>query len=262
MKEKKEKKKLNIPFLICLIVLIGAVAFGIVYKVRQNQKESVYEDLAAEVMISETEEEEEDLSVEEEEETVSIPIDFETLWETNEDIYAWIHIEGTVIDYPIVQSADDDKYYLYRTVDGEEGLPGSIYTKATYNGTDFTDNVTVIYGHNMRDDSMFGSLSEYQDEDYREEHSEIIIYTPEHILTYEIVCAVTYDNRLISYAFDLDNALGYAEFLDSLQYEHYIPSWTADPFDVSTDDRMIILSTCNGNSDQRYLIGAVLVSEE
>ena len=109
---------------------------------------------------------------------------------------------------------------------------------------------------------MFGSLSEYKDEEYREEHSEIIIYTPEHILTYEVVCVVTYTNWLIPYHFDLTTEEGYAEFLTSLQTDHYIPSWTSDTYDFSTDTRMIILSTCNGNSSQRFLVGAALVSEE
>ena len=100
----------------------------------------------------------------------------------NPDIYAWIRIADTPIDYPILQKEGDDDYYLYRTVDGEEGLPGSIMTEYSYNPHAFSeDPVTVVYGHNMLNDSFFSRLKDFQDETFRKEHETIEIYTPEHI---------------------------------------------------------------------------------
>ena len=93
------------------------------------------------------------------------PIDFDALWETNKDVYAWITIPGTVIDYPILQHETDDSYYLNYTIDGVEGYPGCIYTERV-NSKEFTDNNTVIYGHNMRNGTMFTDLHKFRDADF------------------------------------------------------------------------------------------------
>lgn len=254
----KEKKRPNILFWICLLILIVAVVFGIVYKVKQVQKENLYEKLAEEAAVDIVPQDVGDTG----EAEVEIPVDFTALRQENPDIYAWIRIPDTQIDYPVVQAPKEDDYYLNRTVDGKEGLPGSIYTQAGYNGTDMKDPVTVIYGHNMRDDSMFGGLSEYLDEEYAQEHSEIQIYTPDHIFTYQVVCAVTYDDRHILGTYDCSDKREYERFLSSLKNERLMPSRLNEDFQVSTKDRMIILSTCNGNETQRFLVGAVLTSEE
>lgn len=253
-----KKKKANVLFIICLLVLILAVAVGIIYKVNQKQKEAVYENLVKEV----ASDPEPDVEPEFKQEEPEIPIDFVSLQEQNPDIYAWIHIDDTQVDYPIVQSQGNDDYYLDHTITGEEGLPGSIFTEYSYNSKDMADPVTVIYGHNMRDDSMFGGLSEYLDEDFRNSHSEIQIYTPEHIFTYKVVCAVTYDDRHILQNYDCADAEEYEKFLTSLETERLMPTWMEDPLSVTTEDQMIILSTCNGNGTQRFLIGAKLISEE
>lgn len=256
-----KKKKTNIAFIICLLVLIVVVIIGVTYKVKQKQNASVYKNLAEEVIPEP--ETDDDISAESEQDVPEIPVDFQKLQEQNPDIYAWIRIDDTQVDYPIAHSQEDEDYYLDHTIEGAEGLPGSIYTQYSYNQDFETDKVTVIYGHNMRDDSMFGGLSDYLDEGFRDSHSEIQIYTPEHIYTYKVVCAVTYDDRHILAAYSgCTDALDYEKFLESLQTERKLPSWIEEPLGVTTEDRMIVLSTCNGNSSQRFLIGAVLTDEE
>lgn len=198
-------------------------------------------------------------------ELAKIPVDFETLKEQNSDIYAWISIPGTPVECPILQSpeGEDDDYYLERTIDGNAGLPGSIYTQASLNEKDFSDKVTLIYGHNMRDKSFFGSLDEYAKEEYREEYSKIYIYTPEKVFTYELAFAVTYNNKHILYHFDCNEDMsGYQAFLDSLASVSVSPEWINEDFELTTDDQIIILSTCNNNDAQRYLVGAKLISAE
>lgn len=187
-----------------------------------------------------------------------IPVDFDKLHQENPDIYAWITIPDTDIDYPILQSKEEDDYYLNHTVDGTEGLPGSIMTEYSYNPDPLTDPVTVIYGHNMKDGSYFSHLHDYQDETFREEHSAIEIYTEDSIYTYKVFAAVTYDDRHILDTYDCKTTKGYQSFLDSLSTVRYMPSWTEDPLTVTTSNRIIILSTCNSNSDQRFIVGAVL----
>lgn len=256
------KKQKNLLFIICLLVLIAAVAFGAGYQINLKRKKDVYENMAQEAVAEPEPEEEQEETPEPEPELPDIPVDFSKLQEQNPDIYAWIHIEDTVVDYPILQSIGNDDYYLTHTVDNEAGRPGAIYTQYSYNNYDMTDNVTVIYGHNMRNDSMFGSLSEYLDEEFRDSHSEIQIYTPKHILTYRVVFTITYDNRHILSSFDCSTPEGYDSLLNSLQTERLMPSWIDDSYNITTDDRLVILSTCNNNSDQRFLVGAVLVNEE
>lgn len=193
-----------------------------------------------------------------------IPIDFATLKETeNNDIYSWIRILDTPVDYPILRNEAEDDYYLERTVDGKNGLPGSLYTQASYNRPDFSDRVTVIYGHNMRDKSYFGSLDEYSSEEYRKEHNLIYIYTQDKVLTYELAFAVTYNNSHILYKYDCNNdQAGYEEFLNSLKTDTVSPKWITDAFELTVQDQLLILSTCNNNDAQRYLVGAKLISAE
>lgn len=93
-------------------------------------------------------------------------IDFEELHKTVcEDIYAWIYIPNTNIDYPLLQHATDNSYYLEHNLDDSEGYPGCIYTENN-NSKDFTDRHTVIYGHNMRDGRMFSDLHKYEDREF------------------------------------------------------------------------------------------------
>lgn len=140
------------------------------------------------------------------------PIDFETLWETNSDVYAWINIPGTVIDYPILQHTTDDSYYLNYTIDGMEGYPGCIYTKRV-NSKDFTDNNTVIYGHNMRNGTMFTDLHKFREADFFVDHDTVYIYTPSKQLTYKIFVAYLYDDRHLYSSFYFHFAISILLFI-------------------------------------------------
>lgn len=148
--EKKRRSKL---FWVFLIIFLAAVAFAVYYYTSQQKKEEVYDKLKESNKTEETKDTEEpkqepakEAAAEPEKEPVEIPIDFAELQKVNPEIYAWIRIPGTEVDYPIVQRPEDDAYYLDHTIEGEEGLPGSIYTESL-NKKDFTDKNTVIYGH-------------------------------------------------------------------------------------------------------------------
>lgn len=188
-----------------------------------------------------------------------IPIDFAALQDQNPDIYAWIRIPNTPVDYPILQSSvADQDYYLDHNIYYSEGYPGCIYTQSVYTKKDFTDQVTVIYGHSMKNETMFGCLKHYTDREYREGKETIYIYTPNQILTYRIIFTVSYDNRLIPYMYDCRSEVEYTQFMNSIQEGRSIGNWMEDPWPATTEDRMIILSTCYGGEDGRLLIGAIL----
>ena len=109
---------------------------------------------------------------------------------------------------------------------------------------------------------MFGGLKQYMDASYMKEHSQIIIYTPEHRLTYQVFAAVTYDDRHILQSFDFRDDQSYQSFLDSLRQVRNMSSYIDEETAVTTEDRILTLSTCNGNEQERFLVEAVLIDEE
>ena len=257
-----QERTRKIVFWISIVIVIVGIIFLLGYFIKQNNRKEDYDNLRQEVSEKENITEETETEETEESIPVVIPIDFETLWEKNPDIYAWLSIEGTDIEYPILQHPTDDGYYLNHTIDHKSGLPGSIYTEPTYNGKDFSDRNTLIYGHNMKNGTMFGQLDKYKSPAYLKEHDTIVIYTPEHIYTYKVFAAITYDNRHIMYSFDFEQEAGMQSFLDSIRSVNNLNTYIDETVEVTSSDRIITLSTCNGNKKQRFLVEAVLIDEQ
>ena len=184
------------------------------------------------------------------------PVDFESLHEINEDVYAWLSIPGTEISYPVLQHPEDDTYYLYRNLYGESDSNGAIYTEASYSNKDFTDPVTIIYGHNMRNEKMFGTLQNtYSSKEALEESSEIIIYLPDRELHYTVFAAVPFDKRHILYNYDFTDQRTFRLFFQEILSVRALEAVFADDTTIQTDDRVLILSTCLiGNRDKRFLV--------
>ena len=194
--------------------------------------------------------------------TVEIPIDFQTLQNMNPDIYAWIKVPGTVIDYPIAQSETDNTYYLNHSVEYDENKAGAIFTE-DYNTKTFEDPNTVIYGHGMANGSMFDGLHQYMDRDFFDQNKEVIIYMPDKILHYQIFAAYLYDNRHLLQSFNFDNKDIYQAYLDMVFGIRDMKSNIDTAASVTADDKFITLSTCYAGMDnRRYLVQAVLVSIE
>lgn len=256
-----KKKKRNIIILGTLIlVFVLSVAFIVVYFVKQNNAKDEYDKIKEKAKVS-VEEVVKEPEPEESEEPYKSPIDFEELWKTNEDIYAWIEIPGTDIDYPIAQSAEDDAYYLNHTIEGTEGLPGSIYTEKI-NSKDFTDFNTVIYGHNMKNGSMFAGLHKYEDKEFLKENPYVYIYLPDKTLKYQIFAAVVFDDRHIMQSFKYDTPEGRQGFLNEIEAVRTMESSYDETVEVGTESNIITLATCiGGQPDNRWLIEAVLVED-
>lgn len=190
------------------------------------------------------------------------PIDFSAQMQLNDEIYAWIRIPNTNVDYPILQSREDDLYYLRRNIDKSYYIPGVIFTQSV-NKKDFSDPVTLIYGHNMSEDgSMFATLHNFEDGKFFKENEFFYIYTPGHILTYRVVSAYKYDNRHIMNSFDFDDEDVLAEYFDYVMNPVTIPMNVREGVTLSPDDKLVVLSTCMANNMYRYLVNGVLVSDE
>jgi len=175
----------------------------------------------------------------------------------NKEIYAWINIPGTVIDYPILRSAADNAYYLNHTAEGKSSAYGAIYTE-DYNDTDFADFNTVIYGHNMKNGTMFGSLRKFRNKEFFNSNREINIYMPGRIMKYRIFAAHTTDDRHILLSYDFKNRDVCSQYLESIFSSKGMTSYFDKDIPVTADDRIITLSTCTGKDDERYLIQGVL----
>ncbi|MFI3177165.1 MAG: class B sortase [Eubacteriales bacterium] len=186
-------------------------------------------------------------------------IDFQSLQEINEDVYAWISIPGTNIEYPVLQHDYDDSYYLNYNIDGTYGYPGCIYTESV-NNKDFQDNNTVLYGHNMKDGTMFAGLHDFQDGTFFEENRFIYIDTPEKVLTYEIFAAYVYDDRHILYSFDFADEKVYADYLEGIFERRSMSDNLNTSIEITSEDKVITLTTCISNQpNNRYLVQGVLL---
>lgn len=191
-------------------------------------------------------------------------IDFEELQKINPDLYAWIRIPNTKIDYPIAQADKNtgDAFYLDHNMYKEWASAGAIYTEKL-NGKEFKDPNTLIYGHNMLNETMFRHLHNFRDEAFFNENPYIYIYLPGHKLTYEIFAAYEYDNRHILNAFDFSNKKVYQEYLDYATNPTRTMMVHTRDIPVTTDDKIITLSTCLGDIDtSRYLVQGVLIKDE
>lgn len=191
-------------------------------------------------------------------------VDFKELLEINPDIYAWIYIPNTNVDYPVAQSGSDtdDSFYLTHNVYKNYQFSGTIYTEKK-NSRDFTDPVTVLYGHNMLNGSMFASLHNFNDPTFFENNNTIFIFTKDKIFTYYIYSAYQYDDRHLLNSFDMSDQTSFREFLDTTLLERPYYCNVREGVELSTDDRIITLSTCmNGGGNVRYLVQGVLVNEQ
>lgn len=181
--------------------------------------------------------------------------------EVNSDIYAWIYIPDTVIDYPVLQHPTDNSYYLKYNMDGSKGYPGCIYTE-NYNKKDFSDPNTVMYGHNMKNGLMFAGLREFGDSAYFDEHPYVYVYTEDTLLVYEIFAAYVSGDEHILYSHDFSDADTYRDYLNGIFQMRSMNGNIRESAVVTEDNRILTLSTCIANkSDNRYLVQGVLLNE-
>ena len=180
---------------------------------------------------------------------------------TNEDIFAWINIPGTAVDYPVVQHPTDDEYYLKHGADGMKSSHGCPYIELSDSKT-FMEFNTVIYGHNMNDGSMFASLHKYESKDFFDKNRDLYVYTTEHTLKYKIFAAVMFNDRHIPYYYDDTILSDRTTFLQDIQKDIVAKrSIIAGDMKVTEKDKLITLSTCDKKlRSNRYLVVAKLIT--
>ncbi|MBR1623659.1 MAG: class B sortase, partial [Pseudobutyrivibrio sp.] len=181
-------------------------------------------------------------------------VDIDALQQINPDVIGWIYIEGTDISYPIMYSGDDEAY-LHATIDGEYAKAGSIFLEG-YNLPDFTDSHNIIYGHNMRNLSMFGSLKLYKSEDnYLDEHKYFQIITPSEKMRFEIFSYFDTEPGSWVYTVPYSDSEEFADYISELLRHSYVKTDLGD--EVSSKDQIVTLSTCSAN-EMRFTIHGAL----
>lgn len=177
-----------------------------------------------------------------------ISVDVKKLQTINNEVVGWIYIPNSVISYPLLQGQDNEKY-LHKTYNGVDSIYGSIFVNNENSG-DFSDLHTVIYGHNMRNGSMFGSLKNYAEADYFKAHRNIYIFTEKGTYRYRVFsCHVTNATGKI-YKTVFDDSFSYTDLLDMAKSNTQIRT----NLEVSELDKTITLSTCTGNEETRFVV--------
>lgn len=188
-------------------------------------------------------------------------IDFAALRAINEDTVAWITVPGTAIDYPIVFASKGDERYLDYDIKGDASKNGAIFIDG-YNRADFSDPVTVVYGHNMKDGSMFATLHSFENGAFFDQNRTIRLYIDDYMLEYEIVAAYKTDDTHILATHDFTDPAVFADYAESIFAVRDMNAKLLKR-DISAEDRMIVLATCvHGEDEARYLVQGVLTGYE
>ena len=185
-------------------------------------------------------------------------LDLDSLHRINPDIYAWLDIPGTDISFPILQSAEDEYFYLSHNESKEADDGGCIYTEY-FNRKDFYDPNTVIYGRNV--DGRFALLHQFQDRDFFDANRTLNIYLEDRVLRYQIFAAYNYDDRHLIKIYDFWDKDIFSSSLETVFSQRAMDAYVDDSAEVTAEDKIITLSTgVTGQDDRRYLVQAVLVS--
>lgn len=238
------KKKSNIPSIILMcfftaLLIYSGTKIVIWYMNNQNNKK-ISDEIAEFVTVDETKEDE------------KYAVDFEKLKEKNSDIVAWLKVNGTNIETTVVKTTDND-YYLTHNFNKEYNAAGWIF--ADYkNKVDGTDKNLVIYGHNMRDNSMFGSLKWVINEDWynNEDNKYITLITENETQVYEVfsVYQIEKEDYYIQTNFDTEKEFNtFAQTIKKRSKKDF-------NVDVNKEDTILTLSTCANNNKYRVVLHA------
>lgn len=193
-------------------------------------------------------------SQDDEEAPILIPdIDFASLQEINPDIVGWLYCEDTPIHYPVVQG-EDNSYYLKHLFDGTYNANGCLFLDSRVKN-DFSEAYSIIYGHHMKNGTMFSSLDGYKRQEYYEAHPNLLLITPEQ--TYLLNLFSGYVASVEDHAWDIS-------FQNELKFEEWLISATENScFEShvcpSSTDRILTLSTCSYEFDNaRFVILGIL----
>lgn len=184
-----------------------------------------------------------------------LSVDWAQLKEINPDIVGWIYVDGeNTINYPVLKAADNE-YYLHRTFQKETRYAGSIFMDY-HNNADFSDPDTIIYGHNMRNGSMFGTLKYLYDQETYDADPYFWILTPNGDYRYHIFAIFQTDVDSAVYTLFSKNGPEFLAWEQNLQ----AASGVTNSVPLTEEDKTVILSTCTSDSSKRTVVIGKCVS--
>jgi len=274
-KSKRKKKQSFIHYLIPTVLFISMIVFGGLFLrdfLEYRAAEDEYASLQDHIVISEEPKKEapkkekageEEFDDEPEEEPVDLlhphfQIDYGALSGVNADFTAVLHVPALSITYPVVKSKDNEEY-LHRTFEGKANFAGSIFLDANAKGS-YDHKNTFIFGHNMKNGTMFGKLKYFlRDDQLANSNPYVFLCRPEGITRYRIFSyyLTTVESPIYN---DFEGDKGYDQYLSLVQRLSSYRNYPKDSIDFSQRPDIITLSTCSGPSggNQRFIVQAAL----
>ena len=274
-KSKKKKKQSFIHYLIPTVLFISMIVFGGLFLrdfLEYRAAEDEYASLQDHIVISEEPKKEapkkekvseDEFDDEAEEEPVDLlhphfQIDYGALSGVNADFTAVLHVPALSITYPVVKSKDNEEY-LNRTFEGKANFAGSIFLDANAKGS-YDHKNTFIFGHNMKNGTMFGKLKYFlRDDQLANSNPYVFLCRPEGITRYRIFSyyLTTVESPIYN---DFEGDKGYDQYLSLVQRLSSYRNYPKDSIDFSQRPDIITLSTCSGPSggNQRFIVQAAL----
>lgn len=241
-------KKIMYFLLIILLIVSIAISSYFIYKQlkEENEQESIFNNLS-EIIQDDTENRLKDNL------KSNNYIKIQELYKENNDLIGWINIEDTNIDYPVMQTKNNEEYYLRKNFYKKYSSYGTPFLASSCN-IDTSENL-IVYGHHMQNSKMFGELENYKKEDFYKSHKYINFYTLEADIKYEIFAVfrtTLYKNNTFKYYqnIELDNEEDYTRFINKCYELSYYDTGIKPNF----KEKLITLSTCDYTTKNSRLV--------
>lgn len=265
-RKNKVKKKKTVGDHILTIVLIVAIcifcyaAFNLYHIYTEYKKGTDEYNSISEMAVTERDPDQvEEMNQPDEQPVAPVRVDFDSLRSINEDVIGWIYMEALPeISYPVVQG-EDNNFYLHQTYEKNYNFAGTIFIDYE-NKRDFSDCNTLVYGHNMKNGSMFGHLKKFaEDQETYNKSKYFWILTPEKNYRYEIISAYTTGVNSDTYTLFKGPGDEFQKYLETIRGYSEIKT---DAEDLTIKDKIVTLSTCTGNESTRFVVQGRRVNAE
>ena len=260
--EQKKKKKSDVLLTIALIVAIAVfcyAAFNLYHIYTEYKKGTDEYNQIEEMAVTERDADSAEVAGPNAQLKPPIEVDFDKLKSVNEDVVGWIYVDALPdISYPIVKGKDNQTY-LHQTYEKNYNFAGTIFVDYENSG-DFSDCNTLVYGHNMKNGSMFGHLKKFREDDKLYKQDKYFwILTPERNYRYEIITAYTTGVKSDTYTMFKGPGEEFEKYLETIKGYSEIQT---DDTDLTIKDRIVTLSTCTGNESTRFVVQGKRVDAE
>ena len=260
--EQKKKKKSDVLLTIALIAAIVVfcyAAFNLYHIYTEYKKGTDEYNQIEEMAVTERDADSGEAAGPNAQLKPPIEVDFDKLKSVNEDVVGWIYVDALPdISYPIVKGKDNQTY-LHQTYEKNYNFAGTIFVDYENSG-DFSDCNTLVYGHNMKNGSMFGHLKKFREDDKLYKQDKYFwILTPERNYRYEIISAYTTGVNSDTYTLFKGPGEEFEKYLETIKGYSEIQT---DDTDLTIKDKIVTLSTCTGNESTRFVVQGKRVDAE